>query len=42
MAEHVVKMSDLDYQTPPEFVGRSSGYIANNVVADTLTADKHD
>jgi hypothetical protein len=27
MAEHVVKkVSDLDYQTSPEFVGRSSGY----------------
>jgi quercetin dioxygenase-like cupin family protein len=33
MAEHVVKkVSDLDYQTPPEIVGRSSGYSGNNVV----------
>jgi quercetin dioxygenase-like cupin family protein len=33
MAEHVVKkVSELDYQTPPEFVGRSSGYVGNNVV----------
>ncbi len=33
MAEHVVrKVADLDYQTPAEFVGRSSGYSGDNVV----------
>jgi len=33
MAEHVVrKVADLDYRTPPEFVGRSTGYSGDNVV----------
>lgn len=33
MAEHIVKKSaDLDYQTPLEFVGRSTGYSGDNVV----------
>lgn len=33
MAHHIVKkVGDLDYQTPPEFVGRSSGYAGDFVV----------
>ena len=33
MAEHIVKKSaDLDYQTPLEFVGRSTGYSGDNFV----------
>ena len=33
VAEHVVKkVTDLDYQTPAEFVGRSTGYSGDNVV----------
>ncbi|MDH3730947.1 MAG: cupin domain-containing protein [Acidimicrobiia bacterium] len=33
MAEHIVKkIPDLDYQTPAEFVGRSTGYSGDNVV----------
>ena len=43
MAEHVVKkVSDLDYQTLHEFVGRSLTYAATAAVADTLTAERHD
>jgi len=33
MAQHIVKkVSELDYQTPAEFVGRSTGYSGDNVV----------
>ncbi len=33
MSEHIVKkVPDLDYQTPAEFVGRSTGYSGDNVV----------
>ncbi len=35
MAEHIVKKrSDLEYTTPTEFAGRSSGYVADAVVAE--------
>ena len=39
MAEHVVKKaSDLNYQTPAEFVGHSSGYSGDNVVDEAARA----
>src|SRR5687767_9801694 len=39
MAEHVVKkVADLDYRTPAEFAGRSSGYTGDDVVAEAAGA----
>ena len=39
MAEHVVKkVADLDYRTPAEFVGRSTGYTGDNVVDEAAGA----
>ena len=39
MAEHVVrKVADLDYRTPAEFVGRSTGYSGDNVVDEAAGA----
>ena len=39
MAEHIVrKASNLDYRTPPEFVGRSVGYSGDDVVGEAARA----
>jgi quercetin dioxygenase-like cupin family protein len=39
VAEHVVKLvADLDYRTPPEFVGRSTGYSGDDVVDEAAGA----
>jgi len=36
VAHHIVKkVADLDFQTPVEFVGRSTGYSGDNVVDET-------
>jgi quercetin dioxygenase-like cupin family protein len=39
MSAHVVKkVADLDYRTPDEFVGRSTGYTGDNVVDEAAGA----